>query len=101
MERIIGFLENNLTIAYLAPIFTGAVIGVGSMIKKVIEKKIGLPQKIYNKKSINVFNKYCEKNRIKPIVSYGDGYALKVVTEMDRGNIIVRSDVDLKSLPKN
>lgn len=102
MEHIINFLTNQLTVVYIAPFFIAIVTSVGNyVIRGFKDRKRGIPYKVRNKVSVNVFSKYCERNRIQPIISYGDSKALKIVSESDRGDIIVKANIDLKRLPEH
>lgn len=78
MEHFITFLKNDLTIAYIAP----AIVGIGKIVtNKIGERKIGTLCRSGKKKILNIFDEYCKRNRIQPIIAYGDSNALKVVSE--------------------
>lgn len=101
MEKIISFLENQIVVVWISPLVLAAIIGIWNMILHHIKNtKVGIPYRIRNKKPVYIFNKYCEKNRIQPIISYGDSNALQVTTELDKGNVQIKANMDLSHLPK-
>lgn len=102
MEKIIEFLSNQVVIGWVAPIVIAAAIGSWKLITDEIKgQRIGIPYRVYWKKPVDVFKKYCEKNKIYPVISYGDSKALKVCSEINKGTITVKANMDLKKKPQN
>lgn len=101
MDNFMAFLENNLTITYLVPVL---MLVIGELIKLIVdnirERNVGIPYKVKRNGDIDLLKKYCERNRVLPIVSYGDNNALKVISKNDRGKIVVQAEYDLKRLPE-
>lgn len=102
MEKFLEFLANQTVIGWIAPIVIAAIIGVWTlMVRGIKEKRVGIPFCSYLKKTIYVFEEYCKNQRFEPIVSYGDSGALKILSEIDRGNIIVGANIDFSKRPDN
>lgn len=96
------FSDDQIVIVWIAPIVIAAIIGSWNMISSELKaQRIGIPYRVYWKKPVDVFKKYCEKNTIHPVVSYGDSKALIIRSEIDRGNIIVKADIDFMQKPQN
>lgn len=102
MGDIIDFLSNQVVIGWIAPIVIAAIIGGWKLITDEIKgQRIGIPYQVYWKKPVDIFKKYCENNRITPIISYDDSKAITINSEIDKGNIIVRANIDLTRKPQN
>lgn len=102
MNNIIRFMENEIVINWVCPLIIAALAGGwGMFIKTVKERRIGMPYRVYNRKSVYLLEKYCERNRVHPIVSYGDTNALNLYTEIDKGRVTVRAEVDLQKKPQS
>ena len=100
MEKIVAFLENNIAVNWIAPLST---VAIAAMAKHLYTKvKYTKNFRIRNnKKNIDIFANYCERNLINPIVSYSDSKAIKIKTEYVQGAIIVKADVNFTNLPLN
>lgn len=102
MESILRFMKDDIVAIWIAPIVIAAVMGIWKLVTaKVMERRKGMPFRTYRKRNVNVFEKYCEKNRIHSVVSYGDANALHLITELNRGKIRVKAEVDLQNKPRN
>lgn len=102
MEKILQFMEKDIVAIWVAPIVIAAIIGVWKWITaKARERRRGMPFCTYGKRDVNVFEKYCEKNRIHSVVSYGDANALSLITELNKRKVKVRAEVDLQNKPRN
>lgn len=102
MEHIVNFLKNDIAINWISPIVVAAIIGIGGAVfNKIKEQQIGIPHRVHNRKDVDVFGSYCKKNKIQPIISYGDSNAFKIISRIDQGKIIVSGEMDLRKKPEN
>lgn len=102
MKEIINFLENQTVGVWLAPLIIAAIIGVWNVIiKKITGSRNNSIFTTKRNRTVQVFNKFCEKNRIEPMVSYGDKNAIKVISEIDRGIVKVKADIDTSNKPES
>lgn len=102
MENVIQFMKDDIVAIWIAPIVIAAVIGIwGIVVTKAKERRKGMPFRTYKQKNVNIFEKYCEKNRIHSVVSYGDANALHLITELNRGKVRVKANMDLQNKPRN
>lgn len=102
MKTILDFLANPTVIGWIPPIVIPAIIGIWTFVlRRIKEKRVGIPFRSYFRKPIYIFEEYCKNNRFEPIISYSDNHALEIRSEIDRGNIIIRADIDFSERPNN
>lgn len=102
MNQIKYFLENTIIVNWIAPLIIAAITGAcGFLIKRTAERRANIPYRVKKKGNVDVFRKYCENNRIYPVISYGDSSAIEIATLVDKGNFTVKADIDLKEKPAN
>ncbi len=102
MDVVLKFLENQIVIGWIAPIVVAAIIGIwGITINKAKAQRDGITYHVHKKETVDIFGEYCKKNRVQPIISYGDSNALKLISEIDKGHVTIKGNVDLTRKPKD